>query len=238
MSVLDAEPLTFPPLIWGEATRDDAFEHAVMRATLGCDSGLIAHNLQPTRMQAALVVAPDVPLAKAMAMLPLCGVSFQNALGALAPPEVAVHLEWGGGLRVNGASCGSLRAICHSADPTEVPDWLVVGFTLPLLPDGDDPGDTPDRTALFAEGCADVSPPRLLEAWARHTLHWISTWEQEGPRALHADWRGLAHGVGEPFRFGGRDGSFLGVDEDFGLLLRDDETTHLFPLTSLLETPS
>jgi len=28
----------------------------------------------------------------------------------------------------------------------------------------------------------------------------------------------------------------LGVDEDFGMLLRDDTTTHLVPLTRLLET--
>jgi len=30
-------------------------------------------------------------------------------------------------------------------------------------------------------------------------------------------------------------GTYLGVDEDFGLLLRDAETTHLFPLTTLLK---
>ena len=51
---------------------------------------------------------------------------------------------------------------------------------------------TPDRTALFVEGCADVDPARLVESWARHTLAWIARWEDEGPRPLHAEWRGLA----------------------------------------------
>ncbi len=230
-----AEDLTFPPLMWGEEAPGDAFDHAVARATLGCDAGLISYKLGAARMDAALVFAPEVPLAKAMAMLPLCGVGFQNALGALAPPEVAVHLEWPGGIRVNGASCGAFRARAATHDPAETPEWLVIGFTLPLLPDSEDTGLTPDQTALYAEGCAEVQPPALLEAWSRHTLNWITRWESEGLRPLHAEWRGLAHGSGEPITVDGRTGTFLGVDEDFGLLLRDDETTHLIPLTHLLE---
>ena len=237
MTMAEGADLTFPPLMWGEATGDDAVEHAVMRATLGCDAGLVAHNIAASRMQAALVLAPDVPLARAIAMLPLCGVSFQNALGALAPPEVAVHLGWHGGIRVNGAACGGFRVLAATSEPEKVPDWMVVGFTLPLLPEHDRPGDTPDQTALFAEGCADVSPPLLVEAWARHTLNWIARWEAEGPRPLHSEWRGLAHGLGEDIETNGLTGTFLGVDENFGLLLRDDDAaTHLIPMTSLLET--
>ena len=96
-------------------------------------------------------------------------------------------------------------------------------------------GATPDRTTLYAEGCADVAPPTLVEAWARHTLNWITRWEDEGVRPLHAEWRGLGHGIGEPVTSGDLSGTFLGVDEDFGMLLRDDTTTHLIPLTALLD---
>ena len=78
--------ISFPPLMWGEATVADAVEHARMRATMGCDAGLVAYNLLGHELQAGLVLAPEVPLAKAMAMLPLCGIGFQNALGAIAPP--------------------------------------------------------------------------------------------------------------------------------------------------------
>ncbi len=228
--------LAFPPLMWGEATRGDAFERAVQRAVAGCEAGLVTYRLDVHEMQAALVFAPEVPLQDAMMMLPLCGVGFQNALGALAPPEVAVHLDWDGGLRINGASCGRMRAIGPACAPETVPDWLVVGFVLPLLPGAQDTGITPDRTALYAEGCADVEPPLLVEAWARHTLNWITRWETDGPRALHAEWRGLAHGVGEPVTRPGQSGTFLGVDERFGMLLRDGDATQLIPLTTLLET--
>ena len=227
--------VTFPPLMWGEEAPDCAFDHAVMRATLGCDAGLIAYNLGATEMQAALVFAPEVMLAKAMTMLPLCGVGFQNALGALAPPEVAVHLDWWGGIRVNGARCGGFRAAASDADPDGTPDWLVIGFTLPLVPPSEDMGLTPDETALFAEGCADVAPPLLLEAWSRHTLNWLNRWEDEGSAPLHTEWRGLAHGIGEKVEIQSLTGTFLGVDEDFGMLVRDDDTTHLVPLTTVLE---
>lgn len=229
------ETLTFPPLMSGELATDAAMDHAVRKAVLGCDAGLISYILAADRAEAAMVFAPEVSLRDAMTMLPLCGVGFQNALGALAPPEVAVHLEWGGGIRINGASCGEFRVQSATMDPDAVPDWLVVGWTLPLLPLDPETGSDPDKTALFVEGCADVEPPALVEAWARHTLNWIARWEQEGSRALATEWRGLVHGIGEEITVGEMTGTFLGVDEAFGLLLRDDETTHLIPLTTLLE---
>jgi BirA family biotin operon repressor/biotin-[acetyl-CoA-carboxylase] ligase len=186
-------------------------------------------------MGAALVFAPEVPLKHAMAMLPLCGVGLQNALGALAPPEVAVHLAWAGGLLINGAGCGSFRVCASTQDPDAVPDWLVIGFEIPLMLGAADPGTLPDQTALFEEGCADIDPAQLVESWARHTLNWIARWESEGTKPLHAEWRGLAHGMGETVVQDGRSGTFLGIDEEFGMLLRDHETTYLIPLATLLE---
>ncbi len=230
-----AADLAFPPLLWGEEASSDAFGHACRRALLGCDAGLVSWRVTADSLEGALVLAPDVPLARAMAMLPLCGVGFQNALGALAPPEVAVHLGWDGGIFVNGAACGRFRCCASDADPGAVPDWLAIGFALPLLPASGRPGDRPDQTSLFAEGCAEVDPQALLEAWARHSLNWITRWEEDGAAALHAEWRGLARDIGEEVAQGGLTGTFLGADEEFGMLLRDGEATHLIPLTTLLE---
>jgi BirA family biotin operon repressor/biotin-[acetyl-CoA-carboxylase] ligase len=227
--------LIFPPVMWGEPAAGDALGHAVRRATLGCESGLITYVLGPLEIEAALVFAPEVPLQKAMSMLPLCGVGLQNALGALAPPEVAVHLEWDGALRVNGASCGRMRIIASCDDPDATPDWLVVGWSIPLISGAEAPGIQPEQTALYEEGCADITPANLIESWARHTLHWINRWEEDGPQAIHAEWRGLAHGLGEDIHQGGHAGTFLGVDEDFGMLLRSGDKTHLIPLTALLQ---
>ncbi len=231
---IQTAPLTFPPAMSGTEVGGDPFDGAVMQAIRGCDAGLICYRRAADRMGAALVFAPEVPLSQAMAMLPLCGVGFQNALGALAPPEVAVHLTWAGGIRINGADCGRFRACAATQDPHAVPDWLVIGFDLPLLLAAV-PGDVPERTALYEEGCADVDPGQLVESWARHTLNWIARWEDEGAKPLHAEWRGLAHGMGETTRQNGRSGTFMGVDETFGMLLRDGDTTHLIPLTTLLE---
>jgi len=230
--------VAFPPLMHGHQVSgsEDPFDTACKKAILGCDAGLVSYNLAPDTLRAALVFAPEVPLRKAMAMLPTCGVGFQNALGALAPPEVAVHLEWQGQIRINGARCGALRVAASNTDPDTIPDWLVIGLDLPLWPASEDSGNTPDETALYAEGCADVEAPALLESWARHSLHWITRWEDDGGKSVHSEWRGLAHGIGEETMRDELSGTFLGIDEDFGMLLRAEDTTHLFPLTSLLET--
>ena len=121
---------TFPPLMSGQAVSGniDPFEKACAMAALGCDAGLIVHNITANRLMAAMVMAPEVPLEDAMAMLPACGVGFQNALGALAPPEVAVHLEWAGGLRINGAVLRSDARRRQAALTRAEPDWLVVGL--------------------------------------------------------------------------------------------------------------
>jgi biotin-(acetyl-CoA carboxylase) ligase len=212
------------------------FDAACALAAEGCDAGLIVHNLTANHLMAAIVLAPEVPLAEAMVMLPTCGVGFQNAFGALAPPEVAVQLEWSGGIRLNGASCGRLRVAAGGTDPEVEPDWLVIGLDLPLLQITERPGDQPEQTTLYDEGCAEVDPVELLEAWARHSLVWINTWEDAGPRALHAEWRGLAWRMGEEVTQSGHTGTFQGVDDRFGMLLREGDTTHLIPLTALLET--
>lgn len=229
------DTLIFPPAMAGEAVSGDPAEAAVLRAIQGVDAGLVVYRVAADRVGAALVFAPEVPLAKAMVMLPLCQVGFQNALGALAPPEVAVHLEWSGGVRVNGAGCGRFRAFASSDDAEAVPDWLVVGWEMPLWPPSEETGLTPDQTALYVEGCADVDPGQLVEAWARHTLNWIARWEDEGAGPLHGEWRGLAHGVGEDVDVDGVSGTFLGLDESFGMLVRHGEETTLIPLTRNLE---
>jgi len=229
---------SFPPLMSGQALagQADPFEQACQQATLGCDAGLILHHVTADRLRAAIVFAPELALRQALAMLPACGLGLQNALGALAPPEVSLHLEWSGGLRLNGGHCGSLRCAADTCDADAVPNWLVVGFDLALLPTERETGHHPEETTLFAEGCGEIGAQALLESWARHTLHWITRWEAEGNAPLHAAWRGLLYRVGEDTRWQDQKGHFLGVDENFGMLLRQGPDTRLVPLTTLLET--
>lgn len=229
---------SFPPLLRGVGVNGstEPFDKACAMAALGCDGGTVVHNVQADRLRAALVFAPEVALEQAMTMLPVCGIGFQNALGALAPPEVAVHLTWDGQIKVNGAGCGAFQVAASSSEADQVPDWLVVGLDVPILQTAQDPGSNPDVTALYDEGCADVHAEQLLESWARHTLVWINRWADDGNAPLHGEWMGLVQGVGEPVENGGHSGTFLGVDDQFGMLIRDKTTTHLVPMTHLLET--
>ncbi len=222
----------FPPLLSGHEvpTGDCPFAHAVTMAREGCDAGNVTYARGQDTLRAAIVFAPEVTLARAAMMMPVCGIGFQNALGALAPPEVAVHLQWNGTIRINGAPAGRLRMAAEPADPAQVPDWLVVGLEVSIFAPEE---RTHERTALMLEGCGDVEPAHLLEAWARHSLLWINRWEEDGNPPIVREWRGLAHGIGEAIE--GR-GTFSGLDEDFSMVLRDDTGTKLVPLTDLLET--
>lgn len=227
----------FPPLFQGEAQtgQADPFERALALAITGTDPGTVIYNLGGERLRAALIFAPEVPLEEAMAILPVCGLGFQAALGTLAPPEVAVHLEWDGRFRVNGAVCGRMRVKASTQDPEATPDWLILGLELSMTSRKSNPGKDPDRTWLSEEGCGEITPDQLLECWVRHSLYWLNRWLDDGPRPVHSDWRGLVPTLGETVEVDGTSGTFVGVDENFGMLLRTGEDTTLIPLSSRLE---
>nr|WP_309503318.1 DUF4444 domain-containing protein [uncultured Roseovarius sp.] len=229
----------FPPLFSGlDAEGADPFALACAKAANVCDAGLVIYDLAPDRLRAAIVFAPEVPLRDAACMLPLCGVGFQNALGALAPPEVAVHLGWCGGIYLNGGHCGDLKIAASDRDPAVVPGWLVVGLSLELWPPSEETGLTPDATALYAEGCTEVDPITLIEAWVRHTLVEINAWADDGPARLHANWLGVAHERDKEISVAGHHGTFTGLDENLGLLLKTADGSRLIPLTDLLTEPA
>lgn len=234
--------LDLPPLFSDEAAgpEQDPVARAVARAGAGCDAGLITHAVSRERLAAALVLAPEVPLAQAAGAFVACAVGFQNAFGALAPPETALYLTWPGEILVNGARAGALRLLCATDDPAAVPGWLVVGLELQLdLPAGLEPGRIPDRTALALEGCGDIAPQRLIEAWARHTLVWLDTLEATGPAPLRRAWEGLIEEIGQPvaLSLGGtvHAGVFEAIDDSFAMHLRMGEETRTLPLTALIE---
>lgn len=233
---------SFPPLFSGLAVAagTDPFQTACARAALGCDAGLVVYDVSGGALHAAIVFAPEMPLDRAISVQIACAIGFQNALGALAPPEVAVHLMWPLDILVNGARCGRFRVAAAHGEPQDVPDWIVVGLEIPMLPAPNIAGgNTPDETCLFEEGCAEIEPIRLLESWVRHTLIWITRMLDDGNAPLNEHWRGIAHGVGEDVAFAlhgtGYRGTFLGVDEFFGMILRDGVATQIVPLIACLE---
>ena len=147
-----------------------------------------------------------------------------------------MQLGWQGEIYVNGGRCGELAMAAPGPLEAE-PDWLVVGLTLKLWPASEETGLTPDETALYAEGCADIDPVILLEAWIRHTLVGINAWSDDGMKALHREWSGLAYGLDDEVEVAGQKGVFVGLDENLGLLLKQSDTTQLIPLTTTLTRP-
>lgn len=231
---------SFPPLMSGEATAEDTFAGAIQRARQGTDAGLIVHRIRPDHLSAAIVLAPESPLAEAITVLLAVANGFADAFGSLAPSEVAVQFDWPGGIRINGARCGGLRMAASTTDPAEEPDWLVIALDMPFFAAADaEPGATPDHTTLWEEGCAEIAPLDLLEAWSRHMLVWINDWMDGDMPRVHEMWRGRAFALGQPvtLTIAGEtlNGSFLGLDERGGMLLRIGTETRLLPLTLMLE---
>ena len=233
------ETPTFPPLLKGEKTMPgmDPFAKAVALAALGTDPGLVCWSRDETALRAALVLAPEAPLERAIGITFAVALGLGNAIGALAPPEVAIHYLWPGGFKVNGADCGAMRVAAAGTDPRAEPDWLVIGVDMPYLPSSAvEPGQRPGQTSLIEEGCIDVTPLKLLESWSRHTLVWINRWLDDGFDPLHAAWLERAWGMGEELAADDQGGgTFIGIDELGGMLLKTANTTEIRPLTTMLE---
>lgn len=227
----------FPPLLSGAPVgRGDPFAEALKLARGGeVEPGLLHYAETGDLMQAAVTLAPEEPLERAVAGVVAAQLGLMDALGSLTPPEVAVQLRWPDALLVNGGRCGAFRAAASTRAPGAEPDWLVIGATVRLASaEGKEPGADPGSTALHEEGCADIAAPALIEAFGRHLLVWIDTYLNDGMAPLHAAWSGKVESVGQDVE-SPEPGRFVGLDERGGMLLRQGEATRLIPLTAMLE---
>lgn len=225
----------FPPLINGIATRSDEnpLQVACTSAEAGvAEAGDLFWSPSEARLIAALVLEPDITVAEALEAGYIAMVAFGDCLGALAPPEVGVMYRWPSVILVNGAVAGtvSIRSPGDCA-PGHVPDWMVVGLRADISPqEGQpEPGQFPDRTTLWDEGCGELTRTQLLESFARHLKTWFHRWEVDGSRPVREAWLARSSKPGETVRFlsGGQDreGTFLGLDEAGNLLAKcGDET--------------
>ncbi len=233
----EGETPQFPPLLRGVETRAgvDPFEKAVADARTGrAGMGALYWSPDEASLRAAVVFEPEVPLAEAAPILFAVANGVNDCLGALAPPEVGVQHVWPDGMKVNGALCGGYRMQAATDAPDAVPDWMVVGLHIALSSRRNDPGERPDETALAEEGCGHLSRVRLLESWSRHMLVWINRWEDDGYRPVFEAWLARADGRGGMVTVGETTGTFLGIDERGGLLLKTDDGPATRPLLAAL----
>lgn len=180
------DPIVLPPLYRLHALRTgDAFAEACALAPRE-GAGTLVWTRRADRLDCAVVLEPETPLADArrVALVALSAVA--DALAALGPPHKPVGFHWPDTLLVDGGTVGGVRFAHATAGEGEVPDWAVVGVTVRMSLDGD-LGDK-DRTALYEEGFGEVEVPHLVEAFARHFMARLSDWAEEGFARQSEEW--------------------------------------------------
>jgi biotin-(acetyl-CoA carboxylase) ligase len=241
----------FPPLLTGHPVKAPASPtaHAVAGARAGeFGAGDIVWSRNTARFECAMVLEPEVPRARALEMLFVAMAAFGDALGTLAPPEVAVTFSWPNVLRVNGGRVGEVDLVLPPGVAADaVPPWMVVGIGVAMLGDLSDtePGRDLDNTCLQEEGVGDVTRTELLESYSRHLLTWILDWTDDGFRQVHENWLGRAQDRQREIEVrlrGGQlhggttaSGIFTGLDETGNLLLKTDAGIELLRLDEALD---
>ena len=226
--------IEFPPLLTGFAVAGDPFEAACAAAETA-EPGSVFYSPDEGRFQVAVLLAPESPLEEAISVIFAAKLALNDAVGALGPPEVALHFEWPVGFRVNGARCGEARARAATNDPKDEPDWLVVGLDVPVMGAMEvKEGEVPEHTSLHAEGCGEITTSLLTETWARYFMSWLHIYMTDGFPELHEEWRSRGYRLGETIETP-LAGTFVGLDEWGGMILNDGEATRILPLTQILE---
>ena len=189
---------TFPPLLTGHSVKAPvpAWDAALKSARAGDGgAGDIYWARNVNHMEFALILEPEVSRGRCPEMLYLGMVAFSDALGSIAPPEVAVTFLWPNIILVNGAVVGTANLQISDAANAEIPDWMVFGMKVAIKPQSGaaEPGEHLDTTCLHLEGCGDLDRTRLTESTTRHLVNWIYTWSEDGFKPVHLEWTGRYH---------------------------------------------
>lgn len=177
-------PSVFTPIIpLREA--GDAMARAIAEAPRH-GAGCLVWVRSWSRIEAAVVLEPEQPLAAARPALIAALAAFADAAGALGPPEVPLTFDWPATIRVNGGVVGQARLAappgCAEAD---IPPWLVVGIEAAFADVAEaEPGRDPGRTTLFEEGFNETTPAEMTAAWARHLMANLADWQAGGFRVV------------------------------------------------------
>lgn len=174
----------------------DAFATACQAARDGADDGFMLMVDRQDRCEAALVLRPLDPLLPSLTLAYVALLGLHDGFAALAPAETPASIGWPDRLLVNGACVGGVRVehgpLVEKEGMSDVPDWLVIGIAVQMVgaEDDDEPGRELAYTNLHEEGCGEVTVPRLVESFARHLLHWLDRWQEEGFEIVR---RGFLH---------------------------------------------
>lgn len=182
-------PAEWPDLPPGYSLKlcaSDAFETACQAARDGAEDGFMLIVERGDRCEAALVLRPLDPIQPALTLAYVALLGLHDGFAALAPAETPAGIGWPDRLLVNAACVGGVRVehgpLVEKEGMSDVPDWLVIGIAVQMAgaEDDEDPGLELAYTNLQEEGCGEITVPRLIESFARHMLHWLDRWQEDG----------------------------------------------------------
>ncbi len=163
-------------------------------------------------------------------MLYVMMVAAADAIGALAPPEVAVTFSYPGLIFLNRGEAGLVKIeVSPSIEDEAIPDYMVVGIKLRLNNNlqADESNIRPDITSLADEGAGYISRTRAIESLSRHFLAWVSQWEDEGFKPVVDIWSNRREETKVITLNKNQDVSWVGLDEN-GLAIVKLEEKELF----------
>lgn len=162
---------------------DGAFAEACRIArTDDAGTGTLVWGGPAETMEIAVVLAPEEPLRTARRAFVAGMVALAAAVGAHAPPEMPIEIEWPDTLLFDGARIGGGRLgwpdTCGEDDE---PDWLVFsGMIIVSKAYAGDPGLTPFSTSLEEQGFGHDDQESLVEDFARNLMKTFESWHEDG----------------------------------------------------------
>ena len=207
----------------------DVFAKAIAVAGKS-ETGTVLYSENPEYVEVAIILSPEIPKIKCNQMLYIMMVASGDAIGALAPPEVAVTYAFPGFIFLNRGEAGLVKVeIAPSNDDQSIPDWMVVGMKLRLNNNIEinENEINADVTSLADEGGGYVSRTRAIESLSRHFLAWVSQWEDEGFKPVTEVWNKRREETKVVTLKSGQEVSWVGLDEN-GLAIVKSNAQEVF----------
>lgn len=178
----------------------------------------------PGNLYMSLVLRPEGSAAAAAQLGFVAALGLGEAITELAGPALELRYKWPNDLLADGRKLAGILLESETSANDQV-DFVVLGIgaNLASAPSG---VEYP-ATSLAEQGFPGVTPPLLLEAFARHFDEWVQRWRFEGFAPIRAAWLMRASGIGEAIRVRLERNTLLGrfhdLDNDGALLLDGTE---------------
>ncbi len=225
---IHAELPSTSDLLIRAAERGEPEDRAVLALRQLAGRGRVGRQWQspPGNLYLSILLRPFTPAAEAPQWSLLAGVALWEAAAGLLPDPGPLRLKWPNDLLLDGAKCAGILAE-SALGPDGRLAWLVLGFGVNLAVAPEVPGR---RTAhLGALARPEAFAPLLLA----RLRHWRDVQAEQGFAPVRAGW--AAHGpeIGTLVALAdGTAGVYAGLDENGGLLLRQEDGSGIRRVTA------